>query len=546
MNQLDLLYRAFAEYRKITTGNPEGARSRKAIASANADADKIESTRSLCKIDEEWVAKIEQGLVYVEKAVREERQFIRTEGEVVPIEKAKRVSRASVSHLARHANLITRMQEGEDIIPEKLYIVEKLSDYAVYENRFLYMLLCYLRDFINMRLEKITELGNTYKGKFHIKKDVTFGKRRIRCETDFSEVSRNDPYAFFDKDSLPLIRRIESSQHIVSSLLNTPLMEQVSKTPMIKPPITKTNVLKMNVNFKAAVSLYEYVAAYVGDGYTIEEVKKTIDPFPENIADEVAEIVTLASFLTYEYGNGIAAELKKTYDKEELRRKEAEEQAFRERLKSLERRVHESGKGLSEYALDLERRNRELETYSEKLREARAEVEIANNRLEESERAVSELKDKELALRGEITELGETIAVRDAEIESLKVRVEEEIKLERARLQDEEARAKAALEEEKRQYAAECDVKTREALDALAKSENERLLTAAQLNGLRQQHGLIKPTDDYSSKERFIELEKQYNAFCELFDTQWKGAKKNIRKQLLWNKDKGREKNKKE
>ena len=46
-------------------------------------------------------------------------------------------------------------EEGDNIVPDKLYMVEKLSDYAVYENRFLFMLLSYLRDFIQYRLEKI-------------------------------------------------------------------------------------------------------------------------------------------------------------------------------------------------------------------------------------------------------------------------------------------------------------------------------------------------------------------------------------------------------
>ena len=42
------------------------------------------------------------------KAIKMERQFIRSQGEVVDIEKVKIVSRDSVEHLARHSNMITR------------------------------------------------------------------------------------------------------------------------------------------------------------------------------------------------------------------------------------------------------------------------------------------------------------------------------------------------------------------------------------------------------------------------------------------------------
>ena len=115
----------------------------------------------LCTIDDEWVKAIEEGLEFVEKAVREERQFIRTNGEVVPIEKMKKISKDSVEHLAKHSEMITHVPEdGKSIIPDKMYMVEKLSDYAVYENRFLYMMLCYLRDFINYRLPSGPQHGN--------------------------------------------------------------------------------------------------------------------------------------------------------------------------------------------------------------------------------------------------------------------------------------------------------------------------------------------------------------------------------------------------
>ena len=60
----------------------------------------------------------------------------------------------------------------------------------------------------------------------------------------------------------------------------------------------------------------------------------------------------------------------------------------------------------------------------------------------------------------------------------------------------------------------------------------------AQLHGLRQQHGLITDEDDYSSRERFVELEKEYASFQRFFAGQWKHTKKRIRKNILWSKSK--------
>ena len=137
MNQLDVYYRGLLEYRQLTTANRECTVLRGAMASANPENDIIEIQRVLCTVDEEWVKTIEEGLIPIEKAIREERQFIRSNGEVVPIEKVRHVSRESVEHLAKHSDLITRFDEGEDIIPDQLYTVERLSDFTVYENRFL-------------------------------------------------------------------------------------------------------------------------------------------------------------------------------------------------------------------------------------------------------------------------------------------------------------------------------------------------------------------------------------------------------------------------
>ena len=44
---------------------------------------------------------MEKGLVHIEKAIKEERQFIRSNGEVLPIEKIKHVSKESIEHLAK-------------------------------------------------------------------------------------------------------------------------------------------------------------------------------------------------------------------------------------------------------------------------------------------------------------------------------------------------------------------------------------------------------------------------------------------------------------
>jgi hypothetical protein len=310
MNHLDVYYRALREYRALTLDNRECRLQRNAIAQANTENDKIVITRNICTVDEDWIIEIEKGLIFVEKAINEERQFIYSNGEVVPIEKVKHVSKDSVQHLAKHSNLITKEQTGPDIIPDQIYSVERLNDYAVYENRFLYMLLCYLRDFVTIRYDKILELSNRYDGVLRMDKEVTLPNRKITYTVDLHDVRKDDKYLREHNPSKDVIDRIDLILKTIMAFLSTPLMEIAGKAAKLKPPITKTNVLKMDNNFKGAVALYDFIIAYDKPGYSTESHAHEFSPFGEDVADEFSEVGALMTFMVYEHGLGLEEELK--------------------------------------------------------------------------------------------------------------------------------------------------------------------------------------------------------------------------------------------
>lgn len=391
MKQLNVFYRALLDYRKQTLKDRICTVQRNAIANSNLESDRIVLTRRICIINEDWVDAIEEGLPFIDKAIKKERQFIRSNGEVVPIEKVKQVSKDSVEHLARHSNLITRKVEGEDLLPDHLYTVEKLNDYAVYENRFLYMLLRYLQDFITLRYNKILELSNTYNGTMEMSKSVNLAKQNIRYDVKLSDVRRDDPYLREHNDAKEIIDRINLLLKSVLALLATPLMQIVSKAPMLKPPITKTNVLKMNNDFKQAMALYGFVTSYVGDGYTVETQVKEFNPFRDDIADEMSETVLLSSFLVYEHSLGLENFLKKAYEKEEQDKKEEEYQRFLEKLESIRLRLKKSEVTPEEYILMLENNIRQLEKRSENLQKTRQYLEKTQEQLEYANSQIAQL-----------------------------------------------------------------------------------------------------------------------------------------------------------
>ena len=269
MHELDIYYRALKQLREKTATHDKCRRFTESVKRAPNGQDALCAHRTVCHIEEDWVEFIETHLPYVERAIKEERQFIRREGETVDIGKAKKVSRDSVEHLARHSEMITHLpEEGEMLIPDKIYITENTSNYTVYENRFLYLLLTFMSDFVEMRYSKIAELGNTYHATLDTQKTVTMGKRTVQMELHFCEQAKSDPYALTEEGKSSMLERVEAIRVIINMLLMTPLMKEVAKAPLISPPITRTNVLRMDNNFKYAVELYDYLVAYEGDGYT--------------------------------------------------------------------------------------------------------------------------------------------------------------------------------------------------------------------------------------------------------------------------------------
>ena len=542
MNEMDLYYRALRQYHDTVVQDKNHARLIQSVQKASAKNDRLETIRNKCIIDENWIIAIEQALPFIEKAIREDRQFIRQEGEIVRIEKAKKVSKASVSHLARHSDLITHLPDNESdpLLPDKIYITENESNYAVYENRFLYMLLCYTRDFVELRYTKISELGNTYRGSLRISKHVEIGKRTIVFDATLNEVVKNDPLSEADRLSNELIERLESIRVQITALLLTPLMNEVSKTPMIRPPITRTNVLRMDNNFKRAVELYDYLSTYEGDGYTIEEIKKRLSPFPEQVGAELFETIPVLSHLTYKFGNGLEKALEEAYLREE------EEIALRESrqklkaLKDMRQRLQEKGQTTEEYLIQMEAYVHAMENQLTRFQQEQEESKETILRMDEE---IAWYKEREETLKSDL----ETLRTENDDIRSLaeeertahealvnQLHQEHDIALQETQqlYQDRINELSETHKEEKQQFESQIEKLT----GSIRLGEAERLILRARLHAYQGKNN-DEADEDLTDRYYFTLLEQERKWFEALYQRYWKKTKKRIRRELLWSKN---------
>ncbi len=566
MKHFSIVNRGYSYYRVHTKKDKECVNLRNEIKQSNNKLDMLTSTKLNIKIEDDWIIEIEEGIRHIAEAVGQERQFIATTGEVIPIEKVKRVSKASIVHLAKHSDLISRLpEEGEILIPDKVYMEEKVSDYAVYENRFLFTLLTYLQQFVNMRLEKINETIRTYKGSLSLNKNVQNKNYNFSFELSYKEERYDILNSMVDEDTKALINRLDMISREIISLLACPLMKDVSKAPLVSTPLVKTNVLKNNKNFKAAVLLFDFINNCEKDGYEITEVNDSFTPFNNDISDDYAELVKLTSFITYKNSNRLNDSFKKEIEiyEQELKNKEIEELDIK--IDKIKKGLVERDMTAEEYILILEKRNNELQ-------EENSSIILFKNKIEELENEKIEFKkeivDKDNLMKNlnlSIEELNNEVVLLNQKYEEevhIKNTIEQECNERINVLRDEiinelnedfENKKISLIEEfsekqkESNSHFEELETELNETLasskdelskikDELKKALNDKSFALAQLLALRIKMNINTAEDDYTSKERFKELEEQYFIFEQFFSEEWKRTKKKLRKQYLSNK----------
>ena len=532
MDERLLSYKIFRAYKKAMLSNPSFQRRVLSLARPQKDVEKISSHSTLCHIDNDWVDYIESKMPFLMAAVKEERQFVRSEGEVISIDRVRSVSKDSIEDLGKHSNYLTHdpAETGGKVVPDRLLVVKKDSDYKVYENRFLYATLVYLSQFLELRLNEIIAVTGRYEGETTYTKVAETPTSSLTFELHLLESRLNDPVSANRGGSAESVRRISSCLTTTRLLLDTPLMKEVSSAPMVKSPITKTNILRFDPNFAEVMNLYGYLHSYSKKGYTVEVVSKDISPFQGREKEDFSLILFLSSFLTYEYSNGLEEELHKL--NEENSKKE-EEEADKELLRKLEA----IKANLSSYKDGPEAYIQLLQEGEERLKK--------QLRLKDDEiaalKAANGVEAKRLAasfdkgLEKQQAEFDSLLSGKDAEVRAARIEANSAKEVAHQEALGEIAKGKLEAKQSIDDANAEKD-----AALAKIKEKDERIAELeAKVDELNAQLLAIKAGDgegklpDMSSDEGFHALERQKKAFDAYYEAQWKKAKKNIRKEVF-------------
>lgn len=194
-------------------------------------------------IDMDWVIAIEETLPYIQKAIDEQRRFIKQAENVVRIKKAK-----------------------------KILTVEREEGFAIYENRVLLTLIHKALMFVDDKHSKMKDVPNDSYNKITMNRHLELNQQKLDFSVNYvneNHESLAEDLDVEDIESLSDFDRIRRIRQGLNECLATPLMKEIAKEPQVKPPLTQTNLLKENPNFKKAVELWNFLDTYKKKGFEL-------------------------------------------------------------------------------------------------------------------------------------------------------------------------------------------------------------------------------------------------------------------------------------
>lgn len=393
-------------------------------------------------IDMDWVEAIEEALPYIQKAIDEQRRFIKQIENVVRIELARKTGPDSVKHLSQHTNFIAKV-EGDMVTPNKILVTEQEESFAIYENRVLMTLIRRALLFVEDKYSKMKGVPNDSYNNIKVIRHAELDDKKVDFAFNYINESHEtlaDDLDVLDVSELSDFDRIRRIRTTLNEFLSTQLMREIAKEPEVHPPITQTNLLKKNPNFKKAMELWNFLDSYKRPGFEIVG-----EEFSGEMSDEVKQDVYLSMnfqhfMMTIATNPGLRRILHEKYEEENQRI--AEENAKPEKLKAaqIQARIDEVRKE------EMEIRLKEIREREKKILDLTNEVRNLKVTLDQKEQQILTLKGQVSALQDEIAEL--KAELQETKLKLLEAEKEiERLKEENEALKAEIAELKATIEE---------------------------------------------------------------------------------------------------
>lgn len=530
-------------------------------------------------IDMDWVVAIEETLPYIQKAIDEQRRFIKQVDNVVRIELARKVGPESVKHLSQHTNFIAKVDDDGIVTPNKILTTEREESFAIYENRVLMTLIRKALIFVDDKYSKMKDVPNDSYNRIQMERHVNFNDKKIDFTINYVNESHDklaDDLDVLDVSELSDFDRIRRIRSTLNEFLNTQLMREIAKEPEVRPPITQTNLLKKNPNFKKAMELWTFLDSYKRTGFEIvsEDYQGKMD---EQVQQDVYFAMGFEHFMMSIATNpGLRNILQQKYEEENARiaeeeakpekiresvlkaqidavRKEEMEIRLRE-IREREKKILDLTNEVKNLKVTLEQKEQQILTLKgqisalqDQINELKEELKQTKLKLLEAENEIKALKEENQALKDKIEELNKTIDELNNKIAELN----EQIRVLNDRIQvlmQENARMQSKIEEQEKiieeqtarideleKQTAEQLAKIAALTDNLAKCEAEIESNKKEISSLTQRNEKLVTTlqnERTAHKEKVEQMNADFAAKSKAAEEQFKSEKKSLQKQI--------------
>lgn len=494
------------------------------------------------KIDLKWVEEIEACIIPLDNIIRVPRKFIVQEEEIVPIERARKITNESIRHLAQHTNMIAKV-EGDDVTPNQILNVFREESYEVYENRFVFTLMQNLVRFIDVRYNVLFNISDDDNmASLKTESNFTRGREKIQYKLEVSAQSAGSEVegeAGPDGENATAFQRIERVKRIINEYANSSFMKELRNCVPVRPPIMRTNAIQKNPNFRACLKLWQFIQSYDELGYEIT-VKESNDMVSAEYMNELNRMTAInymmlkANTLSEDAVGKqkkrklkpkllkrLAEELVMDYDMEEVEI----QRVFVDEVKRVSRKKIEGEKKIQEAiqrALDSENARKKAiedkikakiahEKEMERRRIAR-EKERARKEKEKEKQRIKREKERERARIAKEKALAKEKARKEKE-RAAKLKAQEEARIAKEKQREEmriakEKAAKLAKIEKEKVAKAKAKEKERKAKELAAQKAKEKAAAAKQ----REKAAIAKAKAEQAEKDRLAKEKAKQKA----------------------------------
>lgn len=308
----------------------------------------------------------------------------------------------------------------EETLPYIQKAIDEQESFAIYENRVLLTLIHKALMFVDDKYSKMKDVPNDSYNNITMNRHLELNQQKLDFSVNYvneNHESLAEDLDVEDIESLSDFDRIRRIRQGLNECLATPLMKEIAKEPQVKPPLTQTNLLKENPNFKKAVELWSFLDTYKKQGFELVGEEYNGKMTDENKEDVYLVMEFQHFMMSITTNPALRKMLQEKYEEENaLAKEEADRPEKVKEIREREKQILDLNSEIKSLKITLDQKEQQILTLKGQISALQDELDNTKNELKETklklleaQKEIERLKEETEKLTAEITELKETL-----------------------------------------------------------------------------------------------------------------------------------------